>query len=413
MRKELCRNFQRGSPIQLQESSCRYGEGCRFLHPQQAKPNNPFGFGTQSRDQQPQQQQSNSSNNPFGFGVQGGSNRPNQFQPFENKWQRTPSTPGGGGGGASAQQTGKQTQQADHKCTDPAACKRVMQDDFKNERPMWKLTCYAHWKHLPCDVTGDISCEELRAVAYEEAKRGIPLPSIVERERNLQSSKIAEFENFLRNPYTGSVTTNQSPFAAATPSIFPPANQINSPPAFSVFNQQPAFPNTNAGGVSSSGPPNPFERFNQQPNAFSVNTPQPVPSGPSGFQSQPSVAFKPASFGPGPGLAMGPSGFQSQPSVTFKPASFGPGPGFATAPQNNMFPSMAPTSAPNTSQNNQTAFNFNSPVASFTAPAMDTTNTSSGTEVQAEGAPVDTSIWLKEKWNPGEIPEQAPPSAFV
>jgi nucleoporin-like protein 2 len=254
MRKELCRNFQRGS--------CRYGENCRFLHPQQAKPNNPFGFGTQNQQQQQQQQQQNSSN-PFGFGVQsGGSSRPNQFQ---NTWSRTASTPTGGGAAASTQQTGKQTQPADHKCTDPAACKRVMQDDFKNERPMWKLTCYGHWKYFPCDVTGDISYEELRAVAYEEAKRGIPLQSIVERERNLQNSKIAEFENFLRNPYKGSVTANQSPFAATTPSIFPQSSQINSPsPAFSGFNQQTAFSNTNAGGLSSSGPPNAFASFNQQ-----------------------------------------------------------------------------------------------------------------------------------------------------
>ncbi|XP_010428550.1 PREDICTED: zinc finger CCCH domain-containing protein 16 isoform X2 [Camelina sativa] len=412
MRKELCRNFQRGS--------CRYGENCKFLHPQQAKPNNPFGFGSQQQPQQQQQQQQKSSN-PFGFGVQsggGGSSRPNQFQPFENTWSRTGSTPNAAGG-ASAQQTGgKQTQSADHKCTDPAACKRVMQDDFKNERPMWKLTCYGHWKYFPCDVTGDISYEELRAMAYDEAKRGIPLQSIVERERNLQNSKIAEFENFLRNPYKGSVTANQSPFASPTPSIFPPTNQINSsPPAFSGFNQQPAFPNTNAGGlsssgplnafasfshqsnnqqttfpntnaggVSSSGPSNAFASFNKQPNAFSVNTPQPVPSGPSGFQTQPSVAFKPASFGPGPGLA--------------------------TTPQNNnIFGRQTPTPAPNNSQNN--AFNFNVPVASFTAPSVDTTNTSSGTELQIQGDPVDSSIWLKEKWNPGEIPEQAPPDAFV
>lgn len=32
---------------------------------------------------------------------------------------------------------------------------------------------------FPCDVTGDISYEELRAMAYEEAKRGITLQSIV------------------------------------------------------------------------------------------------------------------------------------------------------------------------------------------------------------------------------------------
>ncbi|KAF8051976.1 hypothetical protein N665_1634s0014 [Sinapis alba] len=400
MRKELCRNFQQGS--------CRYGERCRYLHPQPAKPNNPFGFGTPSRDQQ-----QNKTSNPFGFGVQGGSNsnRTNQSQPFQNTWQRNPSTPVGGGGGASStQQSGKQTQQADHKCTDPAACKRVMQDDFKNERPIWKLTCYSHWKHLPCDISGDISYEELRAMAYEESKRGIPLQSIVERERNLQNAKVAEFENFLRSPYRGAVTANNQT------SIFPPASQVNSSPGFSAFNQQPAFPNTNAGGgVSSSGPPNPFGRFNQQPNAFSLNTPQPAPSGPSGFQSQqPSVVtFKPASFGPGP--VAPPSGFQSQqPSVTFKPASFGPGPGLATPPQNsNIFPSVTPTPAFNTNQNNQTGFSFNSPVASFTSPAVDTTNTPSGTELQAGGAPVDTSIWLKEKWNPGEIPEQAPPDAFV
>lgn len=74
---------------------------------------------------------------------------------------------------------------------------------------------------------------------------------------------------------------------------------------------------------------------------------------------------------------------------------------------------MTPTPAFNTNQNNQTGFSFNSPVASFTSPAVDTTNTPSGTELQAGGAPVDTSIWLKEKWNPGEIPEQAPPDAFV
>ncbi|CAN6935807.1 unnamed protein product [Brassica oleracea] len=399
MRKELCRNFQQGS--------CRYGERCRYLHPQQTIPNNPFGFGTQ-------QQQNKTSNNPFGFGVQGGSNsnRPNQSQqPFQNTWQRNPSS-GSGGASSSTQQSSKQTQQADHKCTDPAACKRVIQEDLKNERPMWKLTCYAHCKHLPCDVSGDISYEELRAMAYEESKRGVPLQSIVERERNLQNAKVAEFENFLRSPYRGAATSNQ------TPSIFPPATQVNaSPGGFSAFNQQPAlFPNTNAGG----GTPNPFGRFNQQPNAFSVNTPQPAPSGPSGFLSQPSsfgpgpaapsgfqpsVSFKPASFGPGP---VAPSGFQSQ------PASFGPGPGLSTPPQNSsIFPSVTPTPAFNTNQNNQTGFSFNSPVASFTSPAVDTTNTPSGTELQAGGAPVDSSIWLKEKWNPGEIPEQAPPDAFV
>ncbi|KFK41969.1 hypothetical protein AALP_AA2G195300 [Arabis alpina] len=399
MRKELCRNFQRGS--------CRYGENCRFLHPQQVtqqannKPNNPFGFGSQSNNNQQQQQQQKSLN-PFGFGVQGGGSNgtSNQFQAFDNKWTRTPSTSSGGGGGVSAQQSGKQTQQSEHKCTDPAACKKIMQDDFKNERPIWKLSCYGHWKHLPCDISGDISYEELRLIAYEEAKRGVPLHSIVARERNLHENKMREFEAFLQNPYKGSVTVNQNPFPATTPSIFPPANLTNSPPAFSAFNQQPVLPNTNT------VPPNPFARFNQQPNAFSVNTPQPVPSGPPGFQSNPPVIFKPASFGPGPGLFTTLQNNNIFPSVTPTPAP-------NAFQNNNTFPSVTPTPAPNTFQNNQNAFNFNVPVAPFTTPVIPTTNTSPGTELQTDVASVDTSVWLKEKWNPGEIPEQAPPDAFV
>lgn len=79
-------------------------------------------------------------------------------------------------------------------------------------------------------------------------------------------------------------------------------------------------------------------------------------------------------------MITGPSGFQTQPpSIAFKPASFGPGPGLFTNPQNNnMFPSVTPTPALNTSQNNQSPFNFNNPVASFTAPVIDAKNTSSG-----------------------------------
>lgn len=103
--------------------------------------------------------------------------------------------------------------------------------------------------------------------------------------------------------------------------------------------------------------------FQSQPSSFG-----PGPAAPSAFQ--PSVSFKPASFGPGP---VAPSGFQSQ------PASFGPGPGLSTPPQNSsIFPSVTPTPAFNSNQNNQTGFSFNSPVASFTSPAVDTTNTPSG-----------------------------------
>jgi len=33
--------------------------------------------------------------------------------------------------------------------------------------------------------------------------------------------------------------------------------------------------------------------------------------------------------------------------------------------------------------------------------------------LQTENVSGDLNIWLKEKWNPGEIPEGAPPDAFV
>ena len=33
----------------------------------------------------------------------------------------------------------------------------------------------------PCDIVGDVSYEELRAIAYDEAKRGISLQSIVRK----------------------------------------------------------------------------------------------------------------------------------------------------------------------------------------------------------------------------------------
>lgn len=55
--------------------------------------------------------------------------------------------------------------------------------DFGNESPLWKLTCYGHVNYGPCDIVGDTSYEELRALAYEDAKSGLCLEAIVERER--------------------------------------------------------------------------------------------------------------------------------------------------------------------------------------------------------------------------------------
>ncbi|KAJ0697875.1 putative transcription factor C3H family [Helianthus annuus] len=145
-RKEPCRNFQRGY--------CQYGERCKFLHvnPQQAKPSpNPFGFGTQNTSQpqksnpfgfgtqtatQPQKP------NPFGFGVQNNS-KANQFKPGENKWSRfSPS----GGNPTAPQKQDSQSSAPNHVCTDPESCKRQISEDFQQEKPLWKLTCYGHSK---------------------------------------------------------------------------------------------------------------------------------------------------------------------------------------------------------------------------------------------------------------------------
>ncbi|RVW94131.1 Zinc finger CCCH domain-containing protein 16 [Vitis vinifera] len=80
---------------------------------------------------------------------------------------------------SSSRQSDNQVQPANHKCTDPESCKRQIVEDFEHERPIWKLTCYGHCKSAPCDIVGDISYEELRLAAYDDAGRGLSLQSIV------------------------------------------------------------------------------------------------------------------------------------------------------------------------------------------------------------------------------------------
>ncbi|CAI9765995.1 unnamed protein product [Fraxinus pennsylvanica] len=226
---------------------CRYGDDCKFLHviPQQSQPS-PFGFGTQTGTQfqrtNPQQQKPN----PFGFGAQNNAqpreandfgSRPNRFKPFENKWTRF--SPLNTSSSSTLRQSDSQTPVPNHKCTDPESCKRQMIEDFENERPLWKLTCYGHNKNGPCDIVGDISYEELRALAYDEAKCGLSLQSIIDREKSLINSKLVEFQSLVQKPHAVSANASistQNSVAGVSPNA-PMTIQSGGPPPLSSFGQ--------------------------------------------------------------------------------------------------------------------------------------------------------------------------------
>ncbi|XP_056176970.1 zinc finger CCCH domain-containing protein 16-like isoform X2 [Syzygium oleosum] len=357
LKKELCRNFQRGSSIKnfiaspyfdlRWFSSCQYGERCKFLHPtqQQSRPN-AFGFGMHSGSNQQQKA------NPFGFGVQSSSQpRPaadfasqhNQFKPFENKWTRF--SPISNASATSSHHPDNQIQSGNHKCTDPESCKQLIVEDFEHERPSWTLTCYGHCKYAPCDISGDISYEELQSAAYDDAKRGLSLQSIVERERNALNFKLTEFENLLRGPYVAplSSTASQSArlgFGANTSSLSAQNTGQSVASSFGVLHAS-----SNAGGSS------PYVPSNTASGSLSSSTLQ-----------QTASAFGPSYL---------PSGVSQQ----------------MLNPTNNNFNIVVGQKAFDDQQKNNVC--------------------QSGHESR------DASVWLKEKWSPGEIPEEAPPDTFI
>ncbi|XP_023005678.1 zinc finger CCCH domain-containing protein 16 isoform X2 [Cucurbita maxima] len=264
------------------------------------------------------------------------------------------------------------------------SCKRQIAEDFQNERPLWKLTCYGHSKSQPCDIVGDVSYEELRAIAYDEAKRGISLQSIVERERNLLNSKLAEFESLLHKPYVtplNRASGNQSSLSGTNSLSIQPSSQNSGPPSLSSFSQLGASLNTGF-GARPSNPPN---------NAFG----QPVQ-----FSSSPenSSAFGATNF---PSTNAGAVGgvFGSQvPSQTFGNSTVSGfnNSGITNAGSNLLSSPAIPTKFPSTDAGGQIL-----------------SNAQLVNKLQQENSSVDVSIWLKEKWVPGEIPEVAPPDAVV
>ncbi|XP_009798986.1 zinc finger CCCH domain-containing protein 46 isoform X2 [Nicotiana tabacum] len=413
-RKEPCRNFLRGS--------CQYGERCKFLHVAQQQPKpNPFGFGSQPSNFQSTNLQQTKSN-PYGFGVQNnfqprGSNdlgpKQSQYKPFENKWTRSTST-----NSSSSRQSDNQPVAPNHTCTDSDSCRRQIMEDFNNEKPMWLLTCYGHRKNGPCDVIGDVSYDELRAAAYDDAKRGQSLMSIVERERNMLNSKAAEFENLLRNyvapstsvpnaqsPFPGAAPnaslSAQSPFPVTTPnaslsaqSPFPGAApnaslsaQSSFPPSASSFSQLGALLNTGA----SAAPTNTFG--------------QPSPLGNSVKTSSSSSGANAFSFGNAGSFGFGSQVTSQSHQNPFTPSNISASSErnpFSTSITSQHFPNPSGGQLPTTPQGNFSASVAVSPVN------INLTNAASTEEFSG-----DNSIWAKKEWKIGEIPEEAPPDKYI
>ncbi|XP_051114195.1 zinc finger CCCH domain-containing protein 16 isoform X2 [Andrographis paniculata] len=334
--------------------------------------------------------------NPFGFGVQnnaqsrGGNefgSKPNQFKPFENKWTRNT------GSGFASRPSDKQPQAADHKCTDPDSCKRIIVEDLENEKPLWKLTCYGHDRYAPCDVVGDISCEELRALAYEDAKNGKSLQFIIERERNLLASKLAEFQNLLQKPYvipTMAAPAAQNPFSVANSST--PTINSGVPSSVSSFSHVNASLNTSPAAAPSYtfGQPTAPQSNNSNNQPFNM------------FQAMNSSINNPGKFGNQP---------PQQPVQN--PFSFG------SARANN-----SATSNPfsNFANSSQTEKMFDKPfdlsitgTNSALNPAGNSSISAVSLNTQNENPNIDAGIWAKAewKWNAGEIPEDPPPDIYI
>ncbi|XAR57342.1 hypothetical protein NMG60_11025450 [Bertholletia excelsa] len=391
-RKELCRNFQRGS--------CQYGNQCKFVHATQQQPRpNISGSGVQTSSQFQRSNIQPQKPNPFGFGVHGssqprGSNglgsKPNHFKPFENKWIRF--SPINNGSSQASQQPDHQPSAANHNCTDPESCKRQITEDFEHERPLWKLTCYGHNKSSSCDIVGDISCEELRAAAYDDAKRGLSLQSIVERERSLLNNKLLEFESLLRNPYK----VMQNPAIGSQTGFPGPSSGVlsitgsNNPPSVSSFGQLGASLNLGM-GIRSATP----SYDHRQPNTVQIS------SKTSGSRADNSILG--SSFGTQ-------LPFQSFGNSLASTASFyngvnGTEEGPLSKPaQSPQAPVLASVQSPIIQNNANSA---------STAVGQLSSNADTLNIVQSKISLADDSIWLKEEWNPGEIPEEAPPDKYI
>ncbi|CAK9228023.1 unnamed protein product [Sphagnum troendelagicum] len=391
-RQEVCRDFQRGN--------CRFGTRCKFSHqlPQNQQPqSNAFDSG---RRHSPQQQ--------GGFGERGR----NSFEALSNA--------------NSSQKPQQQVPLKDHKCNDPRVCKEQIKDDMAHEHPLfWRLTSYGHWKFLPNDISGDVSPEELRALAYDSAKQGLSLHQIAQKEASMVAAKNAEFESLLRNPYQSPVAQR----AGFTPVAFPSSPFASTPqPGGNMVFGVPSTPSVGFGqpispfGVAAGASPQSIGGFGS-----SFNTKGPVVPAPNtstflgnaypqpdqnvfGTQLPPSQNFV------GMQSFNGFGNTNSGIAGGFGIGGIGSAAPVPISPFNSPVPNMAPTlgfgnitqSPPPLGASLSTS-TTPLPASPFTSQVLP--GTSPFTKSSLEGQPpVADDIWLKETWKLGEIPEQEPPS---
>ncbi|ONI26038.1 hypothetical protein PRUPE_1G000600 [Prunus persica] len=391
VKREPCKYFQRGS--------CQFGDRCKFLHViQQQQKSNIFGFGPQSGSNQQRK------SNPYGFGVQNNSqskgpadfgSKQSQFKPFENKWSRFSSQTASAA--PSSQKSDKQPQATNHRCTDPDSCRSIIIEDNEHESPLWKLTCYGHWKNFPCDIVGDISYEELRAAAYDDAKHGLNMQSIIERERNLLNTKLIEFDK-LGKPQGALLKPNhsgQNPLPSASQNAFLQAANNSAAPSLSSFTQLGTSLNTGFGPRPSAPSNNGFAQLNPFANSTQTS---------SGFGTNNFLSGSAGSHG---------SQFPATAHVNVFPSSTGFGNTGVMRHETNPFSTLAVSSQIPSATTGLPPILSDGPTSASNAVRQSTTEVQFLTNMQREKISGETSIWLKKTWSPGEIPEDEPPDALV
>ncbi|CAB4261369.1 unnamed protein product [Prunus armeniaca] len=387
-----------GLQVYLASFSCQFGDRCKFLHViQQQQKSNIFGFGSLSGSDQQRK------SNPYGFGVQNNSqskgpadfgSKQSQFKPFENKWSRFSSQTASAA--PSSQKSDKQPQATNHRCTDPDSCRSIIIEDNEHESPLWKLTCYGHWKNFPCDIVGDISYEELRAAAYDDAKHGLNMQSIVERERNLLNTKLIEFDK-LCNPQGALLKPNhssQNPLPSASQNAFLQAANNSAAPSLSSFSQLGTSLNTGFGPRPSAPSNNGFAQLNPFANSTQTS---------SGFGTNNFLSGSAGSRG---------SQFPATAHVNVFPSGTGFGNTGVMRHETNPFSTLAVSSQIPSATTGLSPILSDGPTSASNAVGQSTTEVQFLTNMQRDKISGEMSIWLKKIWSPGELSSSLPLSSY-